>query len=548
MKHPQNFDTTPEISKRMSNVKTKRGEAETRLAKALWQKGYRYRLNYKELPGSPDIAITKYKIAVFVDGEYWHGKDWETRKPNIKKNREYWIEKIEENIARDKRVNQELESIGWRPIRIWSEDIKKDLSSCVKDIEDEILQNSISDSKKEKCIDDNDTDNKKLSVPDPILDIKEQNQYKSLKERHEKLTEPSLVSKASSKVKEWIPQAVKDYVGDKSKELSETEIIKRVIIVTADLFKWLETNAAKVTISERKVISEINKQHNDLEISCLQEVCFAREYDIEKLVKKYKKLDIFYSVIEGGATGAFGFAGLPANLALSMFLFYRAVQSIAMYYGYDVKNDPDELIIASDVFTQALSPSTSGDNATTDIVAKIWALTETTTVRQLSKKTWAEMAEAGGIPLLLCQLRALANKYAQKALEKVGKKQIEHSIFTNVLKQIGKNLTKKAIGTLTPVVGGLIGAAFDSFQMKTVLEYANVFYGIRFIAEKEARINEMLGLSESVDTIIDTIQIEEDDINDFDYIIEDESAEEDWIEGEYVEEGSSEESEILEEQ
>lgn len=79
----------------MGHVKLKRGRAETLLAKELWHLGYRYRLNYKSLPGSPDIALMRYKIAVFVDGEFWHGKDWEVRKKRLQRNREYWIEKIE---------------------------------------------------------------------------------------------------------------------------------------------------------------------------------------------------------------------------------------------------------------------------------------------------------------------------------------------------------------------------------------------------------------------------------------------------------------------
>lgn len=87
MKH-QKLDTTPEISKRMANVGLKNGKSEHLLAKALWHHGVRYRKNLRELPGSPDIAITKYKIAVFVDGEFWHGYDWKNRKEKLKSNRE----------------------------------------------------------------------------------------------------------------------------------------------------------------------------------------------------------------------------------------------------------------------------------------------------------------------------------------------------------------------------------------------------------------------------------------------------------------------------
>ena len=84
MKHPKSYDSTPEIRKRMSKVRLKNGKAETILAKRLWHEGYRYRRNYKKIPGSPDIALTTYHVAVFVDGEFWHGYDWENRKSDFK--------------------------------------------------------------------------------------------------------------------------------------------------------------------------------------------------------------------------------------------------------------------------------------------------------------------------------------------------------------------------------------------------------------------------------------------------------------------------------
>ena len=88
MKH-RKLTTTPEISKRMANIRLKAGKAETSLARELWKRGLRYCKNYKKLPGSPDIAILKYHIAVFVDGEFWHGKDWNTKKNRLKSNLEY---------------------------------------------------------------------------------------------------------------------------------------------------------------------------------------------------------------------------------------------------------------------------------------------------------------------------------------------------------------------------------------------------------------------------------------------------------------------------
>jgi DNA mismatch endonuclease (patch repair protein) len=139
MKHPKHYDTDEATSKRMSRVKLKRGSAEMALAKLLWHEGYRYWLNYKKLPGSPDIAIQKYHVAVFVDGEFWHGYDWENKKSKLKRNREYWIEKIEENIARDKRVDQELSARGWTPIHFWSKEVQNDINGCLQSVKDLIF-------------------------------------------------------------------------------------------------------------------------------------------------------------------------------------------------------------------------------------------------------------------------------------------------------------------------------------------------------------------------------------------------------------------------
>ena len=133
MKHQQ-LKTSPEISKRMSHVKTKRNSAEIMIAKSLWHRGYRYRLNYKALPGSPDIALAKYRIAIFIDGEFWHGKDFEQRKTKLKNNKDYWIEKIQENIDRDVKNDKLLRQMEWYPIHFWSNDVIKYCNQCVEEV------------------------------------------------------------------------------------------------------------------------------------------------------------------------------------------------------------------------------------------------------------------------------------------------------------------------------------------------------------------------------------------------------------------------------
>ena len=122
-------DLTPEQRrKNMQAIKSSDTTIELLLRKALWAKGIRYRKNYKGLIGKPDIAITKYKIAVFCDSDYWHGYDWENR---IKSNRDYWIPKIERNMKRDKEVSAALEEQGWTVLRFWEWQIRRETDQCV---------------------------------------------------------------------------------------------------------------------------------------------------------------------------------------------------------------------------------------------------------------------------------------------------------------------------------------------------------------------------------------------------------------------------------
>lgn len=132
MKHPKFYNSDDKTRKRMSHVHLKGGKAENKLCKALWHEGIRYRKNFKELPGSPDIAITKYKIAIFVDGEFWHGYDWENRKRRLKRNRKYWIERIEENMQRDKKDDELLHEKEWKVLHFWEKMVLNETDYCVE--------------------------------------------------------------------------------------------------------------------------------------------------------------------------------------------------------------------------------------------------------------------------------------------------------------------------------------------------------------------------------------------------------------------------------
>ena len=133
--------TKEQRHKNMKNIRGKDTSIEVILRKALWKKGYRYRKNYKKLAGSPDIVLTKYKIAIFCDGEFFHGKDWEVLRPRLEtgNNSEVRIGKISRNRERDDAINKRLLFEGWTVIRFWGNDIKKCTDECVKVIEETIF-------------------------------------------------------------------------------------------------------------------------------------------------------------------------------------------------------------------------------------------------------------------------------------------------------------------------------------------------------------------------------------------------------------------------
>ncbi len=135
---------TPEQRRKaMRNIKSSDTKIEVKLRKALWQKGYRYRKNYKLLPGTPDIVLTKYKIAIFCDSEFWHGKDWEVLKPRLLKgnNPDFWVRKIERNRERDYENDRKLLFMDWTVIRFWGNEIMKKPEECVRVIEETIFDN-----------------------------------------------------------------------------------------------------------------------------------------------------------------------------------------------------------------------------------------------------------------------------------------------------------------------------------------------------------------------------------------------------------------------
>jgi DNA mismatch endonuclease (patch repair protein) len=139
------FSTTLQRSLLMSKIKGKNTTPEMLLRKILWKGGLRYRLHNKKLPGNPDIVIRKFMLVIFIDGEFWHGYNWEQKKTKIQANRDFWIPKIERNMQRDSTNNTKLTNMGFRVFRFWEQRIKKDLTGIVEEIFDYIKSATSSD-------------------------------------------------------------------------------------------------------------------------------------------------------------------------------------------------------------------------------------------------------------------------------------------------------------------------------------------------------------------------------------------------------------------
>ncbi len=136
--------TIEQRRKNMQKIKSKDTSIELKMRKALWHAGIRYRKNYRALPGKPDISITKYKIAVFCDSSFWHGRDYDNRKP-IGTNYEFWDNKIRRNMQRDKEIDQALSNMDWIVLHFWDIEINKKIEECILAVKESIRLRKIGD-------------------------------------------------------------------------------------------------------------------------------------------------------------------------------------------------------------------------------------------------------------------------------------------------------------------------------------------------------------------------------------------------------------------
>jgi hypothetical protein len=331
-----------------------------------------------------------------------------------------------------------------------------------------------------------------------FLNHKEIELLGTLTKDYEKFIEPGPVmkqlTKTKDKVSSLLPEKVKEITTDSMKKASDWAVIKKVIESAGQGFGAVQENTARITLNKKKILQYLSNDTNP--ISEFEKICTLRSYYIEKnLLSKRKFLDLPSAFVGGGVTGFFGLWGVPFNLAYTFFMYYRSVQAVALYYGYDVIDDPRELEFASSVTVTCLSPHLESNVQNLgSIIGRMMFATNVTTLKEsLSKLTYKQMAERGGAELLYVQIRALANAQAKKALEKAGKEGVEAGIFKNLLEQIGKRMGKETGKKAVPVLGAFIGALSDTHTMNKIIKGANLIYHKRFLFEKNIRVNALNG-------------------------------------------------------
>lgn len=331
--------------------------------------------------------------------------------------------------------------------------------------------------------------------PNPILDSRERALLIDLQTEFEKFTKPSPVKQGISYLQKLLGQIIPDKfkveianAGDAALEL---EWIKRALEFAEKGFQTLQEQTARLTISKQAVLIKLVKR--GAKISEFNEICLVRSYDIEAVVEAQTYQNYLLAFSEGVATGAPGLVGIPFNLVLSFFIFFRATQSIALYYGYDVKEDPRELQIAAEVTMQSLAKNFKGGGLQGMLGKMMLAANLTSLGKSLGTRTYTEMARRGGSELLYVKIRALANRAAAKALEKTGQEGIEAGIFKALLEEVAKQLPKRAGKNAIPFLSALFVALTDTALMRRVLRGTKLIYHKRFLLEKEHRIAVLKG-------------------------------------------------------
>lgn len=322
-----------------------------------------------------------------------------------------------------------------------------------------------------------------------VLDKKEEEALNILDDKYKKFIEKSLINKGSDKLiekaKEIFPQQWQDFFNGKIDDISDMQIWKKVMEMASDGFVTLQGLAAKYTIRESDIVRRMQKLKYD--VTSLDDFFQIRSYDIEKVINSNDWKLYIQNIIQAAPTGFVGMPAIPVNIIVSTFLQFRAIQLIAMHYGYNVKTSQTEMDYASSVYLQVISKGKISDvDGYGEMITKMMAQAELHSLRNaLTSRTYTEMAKEGGIQLLYVQMRAITNKSALKALDFAAEKKIENKALQKILESLSKNMSQKSGAKSLPIIAAILSVLIDTHQINKVIRIANIIYQKRFLLDKE---------------------------------------------------------------
>lgn len=330
-----------------------------------------------------------------------------------------------------------------------------------------------------------------------MLDEREEKCLEILTKKYQELNEPSKLSVNARKTKEFLmsqfPQPLQDQLQEFGGAVSQNKVWKLVMDMATDGFIVIQNLSAKYSINENSIVKKMKQLNN--EVNSIYDIRKMKGYEIESIVSSLDLSTQVQSALQAAPSGFFGLPALAVNIIASTFIQFRTVQLIAMHYGYDVKNNPEEMEYASEVlYNIFMNGKINGASGTSEIISKMMLEAELTTLRDaLSKYTFKEMAEHGGIQLLYAQIRAISNKGVAKAVDAAGAKAIENKALKNLLNKISGKMTKKAGLKAIPIISAVLSVLIDAHQINKILKVANVIYHKRFLIEKEVDGTSELG-------------------------------------------------------
>ena len=348
-------------------------------------------------------------------------------------------------------------------------------------------------------------------LPRPLIDRKEEKLLASLDKRYAKLLKPGLSERIIGGFAKRVPQAIKDLGAGAKDLITAQDLYENALDVIGTGFSVVQEQTARLSINEGKIVESVNRATKGEEISSLGEVCLARGYDVASVASKNRLENLAAALVEGAATGAAGFAGVPFSLVFSTFLFFRAVQIIATSYGYDVKGDAAEMEIAGQVFANAMDPGSTDGLGALGATMDLFMGAPTPTPKAITASSWEDLALSSKAGRLVVQMRELAGGLAQQegsgagsqgdgqelaegdAQQDAGRAGFETTVFEHMFEQVGHKLALRVAQRAVPLVSGVIGAVFDTGQMQGVIDYADIFYAKRYLVEKDVRVRALIG-------------------------------------------------------